>query len=474
MTVVPFVAADLEALDEVAPASEPDLAGYLAQVEAFLRRYVAFPSEHEPIAVALWIAHAWIVETFETSPILAVTSAEMRSGKTRVLDCVELLVPNPFRVVTPSEAVTYTVLAQRPRPTFMLDEADAIFGARTAERYEGLRAILNAGNRAGTPVLRVKLDGRKREVESFDIFGPKAVAGIGELPATVADRSIPIRMRRRAPGEPIARFRQRIARVEAETIIVPDFEADPTADVPDELNDRAADSWEPLLAVADAAGGRWPTLARMAAVAIGSEEETPVSVGMRLLADINEVFGGDEHLQTGELLRRLHDLEEAPWADWYGSPLTPKALAKLLTPYRVGPQQRRVRGEKSRGYFRSDFADAWTRYVPVDAEVSGTSGTSGTVPLAPVVPIEAAIPDSSESETRFGYEAPRPVPDVPDVPLVPDIQTPTATEIEAPAGLDVGDRPICLFSGCGRRTVPVQDRPGRYVCTGIHRPDVTA
>ncbi len=130
-----------------------DLADYLDRVEAFLVRYVAFPSEHEAAAIALWVAHAHLVDQFETSPILAITSAEMRSGKTRVLDCLERLVPRPLRMVTPSEAVIYTALAERPRQTLLLDEADAIFGKAMTERYEGVRAILNAGNRKGTPVL---------------------------------------------------------------------------------------------------------------------------------------------------------------------------------------------------------------------------------------------------------------------------------------------------------------------------------
>jgi hypothetical protein len=355
------------------------LADYLAAVRDFATTYVVFPSEHEPVAVALWVGHAHLAELFETSPILAVTSAELRSGKTRVLDVLELLVPAPFRVVTPSEAVVYTVLAQRPRPTMLLDEADAIFGPRTADRYEGLRAILNAGNRQGTPVLRVKLEGRRREVDAFDVFGPKAIAGIGDLPPTVADRSIIIRMKRRAPHEPIAKFRTRLARAEAETIVLDwtTVHVEPTADVPDELNDRAADSWEPLLAIADAAGGPWPAMARLAAVALGSEDEAPASVGMRLLGEIRVVFGEDDHLATAELLKRLHNLEDAPWADWYGAPLTGRALAKLLGPYRVLPIKRRVRGEQSRGYFRADFLDAWTRYVP-----AGTDGTDGTLPQA--------------------------------------------------------------------------------------------
>lgn len=379
MNVVPFVAAQ-------------SLADYLVEVRDFITRYVVFGSEHEPVAVALWVAHAHLVDRFETSPILAVTSAEMRSGKTRVLDVLELLVPDPFRVVTPSEAVVYTVLSRRPRPTMLLDEADAIFGTRTAERYEGLRAILNAGNRQGTPVLRVKLEGRRREVDAFDVFGPKAIAGIGDLPATVTDRSVVIRMKRRAPSEPVAKFRTRIARAEAKHIVLDwtAVEVDPIADVPDELQDRAADSWEPLLAVADAAGGSWPSMARLAAVAISSSEEAPTSVGIRLLGEIKMVFSDDDHVTTAELLRRLHDIEDGPWADWYGSPLTGKELAKLLRPYRVGPLQKRVHGEVSRGYFRSDFTDAWQRYVLED------------------------------------------VPDVPDVPLS---QRPTALRLELPDDL---------------------------------------
>jgi hypothetical protein len=353
----------------------PTLADALAAVEAFACRYVAFPSEHEPVAVALWVAHAHLVEQFETSPILAITSAEMRSGKTRLLDVLELVVPNPFRVVIPSEAVTYTVLSQRPRRTMLLDEADAIFGARTAERYEGLRAILNSGNRRGTPVLRVKLEGRRREVDAFDVFGPKAIAGIGDLPDTVADRSIPVRLKRRAPSEPVERFRRRTAEQEAAAIAFPrDVVTDVTGvTVPERLPDRAADSWEVLLAIADAAGGTWPVRGRLAAVALSGQEELHVTIGMRLLADVRDVFGTEDHLATAELLRRLHELDGAPWSEWYGKPLTSRGLAKLLERYGIAPVRRRYAGDVERGYHRQDLADAWERYAPLSGP--GTSVT---------------------------------------------------------------------------------------------------
>lgn len=376
--------ADLASVGELM-TEPPALSATIDSLVAFLTRYVAFPSEHEPLAIALWVVHAHTVEQSEVSPILAVTSAEMRSGKTRVLDCLELLVPHPFRVVTPSEAVVYTVLAQRPRRTMLLDEADAIFGTRhTAERYEGLRAILNAGNRQGTPVLRVKLEGRRREVDEFDVYGAKAIAGIGKLPDTVTDRAIPIRMKRRAPAELVAHFRRRTAKAEGDEIVrqirdlsvsVPDV---PDVPVPETLNDRAADSWEPLLVIADLAGGDWPRRSRLAAIALSGESDHDLSVGIRLLSEIKDLFESKatDHISTHDLLVSLVALELGPWDSYYGKPLTARGLAKLLEPYDVMPKQRRIVGGKMRGFFAQDFTDAWARYVPVGG--TGTTGTSGT------------------------------------------------------------------------------------------------
>ncbi len=353
-----------------APSYVPEplsLASYLDGVEWYLRRFVAFPSDNEAAAVSLWIAHAWFVEQFETSPLLAVTSAEKQSGKSRLLECIELLAPNALKMVLPSEAVVYTLLAEPPRKTLLLDEVDTVFAAKSGERFEGLRAILNSGNRRGSPVARVKMDGRRRSVEYFDVFGPKVLAGIGDLPPTVADRAIPIRMKRRAPHEDVERFRLRDAKIDASAITLDRtglvFDVERTQ-IPPQLPDRAADSWEPLLAIADAAGGEWPPRARRAAVVLSSDEPSTETIGQKLLADIREVFGQREYLATEELLMALHDVPDAPWSEWYGKPLTGRGLAVLLDRFRVGPQQRRIEGgTKIRGYFRTDLEDVWERYL---------------------------------------------------------------------------------------------------------------
>ena len=365
------------------PAS---LAETLGAAHAYVLRYVVFPSLHEPVAVVLWIAHAWAVEAAETSPYLAVTSVHPRSGKTRLSECIALLAPRPWSAITPSEAVLFRKLEQ-DHPTLLLDEVDAIFGTRrAAESAEGIRAILNAGNRRGTTVPRMVGEGRKMRVQDFATFGPKVLLGIGDLPATIADRAIPVRLERRARSEPVTRFRIR----EAEPAALPIREAlegylallvdrltHARPDIPPQLGDRSADGWEPLLAIADAAGGDWPARARAAAIALSGEriddiDEAPASI--LLLADIRDIFDrrGADKLMTAQLLEDLAVDAERPWGEWRdGKPITAHGLGRLLRGYHVKPERMRPGGRdtvQARGYRRAAFEPIWERYVPVPVQ----------------------------------------------------------------------------------------------------------
>jgi hypothetical protein len=135
------------------------------------------------------------------------------------------------------------------------------------------------------------------------------------------------------------------------------------------LEDRAADTWEPLIAIADLAGGDWPTRARTAAATMAAAEaqqEEDTSASVRLLADLREVFGAAEALYTTTILEALHKLEDAPWPDWYGHPLSTRDLAKLLRPYDIRSKSVREHGTgpSLKGYARADLHDAWQRYAP--------------------------------------------------------------------------------------------------------------
>ncbi|HEU6445317.1 MAG TPA: DUF3631 domain-containing protein [Gaiellaceae bacterium] len=347
-------------------------ADLLDKLAAFVRRYVAMTLE-QAAAVALWIVHTHAVDACEQSPILALTSAEKRSGKSTLLKLLALLTANPWKVITPSEAVVFRKLHAN-RPTLLLDEVDAIFNPKSGANAEGLRAILNAGNEPGTTVPRCV--GPSQQLKDFNVFSAKALAGIKDLPDTVADRAIPVRLQRRAPSEQIDRFRHREVREAAEPLQMwvrswAEHHAPHLVEARPELpalNDRALDAWEPLLAIADRAGGDWPARARKAALVLsGTVDADDASAGVRLLADTRSIFDahGVDKIASAELAENLHEIEESPWGEWYGKPISPRGIATLLSHYGIRPRTVRLDDETTaKGYKRDQFEDAWSRYTP--------------------------------------------------------------------------------------------------------------
>ncbi len=358
-----------------------DLAFLLDGIVAFERRYVAMSGEQAD-AGALWAAHTYCIDAFDISPYLTISSAEMRSGKTTYMKLLELLVARPWRVITPSEAVVFRMIA-RDKPTILLDEYDTIFGDRD---YEPLRAILNAGNEPGTTVPRCAGANRDR-LEDFPIYCAKVLAGIGKLPATVADRSIEIRLKRKKRDENVERFRRRDVRAAAEPlhqalVSLAEHYADELAearpDLPDDLDDRAQDCWEPLFAIADLAGGGWPERARRAALALsGRDARDDDSDGVRLLADIRDIFErrAVDPITSATLVDDLHEIEEAPWSEWYGKPISARGVAKILARYDIAPKPFRFGEQTLRGYKRASFEDAWARFLPSATATSATSAS---------------------------------------------------------------------------------------------------
>ena len=350
----------------------------LEKLVSFLRRYVVL-GEAETVAVALWIVHTHTFAASEATPYLAITSAEKESGKTRLLETLELLVAKPWLTGRATPAVL-TRKIDAEEPTLLLDESDAAFGAEK-EYAEVLRGILNTGYRRGGKTSIAVRAGQDFTYRDLATFSPKAIAGIGKLPDTVQSRSIPIRLKRKSSGEQVERFRRRDTILLAEPVRE-QVERFATAHLeeldqarpglPDELGDRAADVWEPLLAIAELAGGSWPGRARQAALTLSAKQSSEDdSLGVRLLGDLRQIFLRleVERLFTEELLEELAEIEEAPWADWYGKRITPRKVAQFLKPYGIKPKTIRIGEQTKSGYERGWFADAWSRYLPtVDPE----------------------------------------------------------------------------------------------------------
>lgn len=366
------VAEGLDVMAILAGPPTPTLAEALERIEQFLRRFVVLARPEAIVAVVLWIAHTHALSFADATPYLAISSPEKQSGKTRLLECLQHLAHDCTGIaITPTASTIYRSLEASPGATLLIDELDAVFRDHS-DKYEEVRAVINAGHRRGATVPR-SVPGPKNTwvVKQFPVFGPKALAGIGKLPDTVADRAIPIRMVKRKRTEPVERFHQRSATGEAAALAArlvaalaeqpPAFEAD----VPAELPDRAADAWEPLLAIADAAGEGWAARARRAAVVLHASREQDDSLGLRLLADSRRVFEARsvERIATSELIAELKADEEGPWLN-ERSPLTAHRLARLLGPFEITSKQLRIGPTSLKGYERAAFVESWDRYLP--------------------------------------------------------------------------------------------------------------
>jgi hypothetical protein len=355
----------------------------IEEVYSFLGRFISYPNEYAHIAHALWIIHAHLMEKWDSTPRLAFLSAEPASGKTRALEITELLVPNAVCAVNVSPAYLFRKVGCGEGATILFDEIDTVFGPKARENEE-LRALLNAGHRRAGVIGRCVVRGKEIFTEEIPAYAAVALAGLGWLPDTILSRSVIVRMRKRGNDEPVEQFRRRIhasqgheIRDQIETWASGTQVSWPK--MPDEIQDRDADVWEPLIAVADAIGGEWPARARRAGIAlVAASKNLEPSLGVQLLTDLREVFGGSDEMASKAILYALNSLEESPWGTLRGKPMDERGLANHLKEYGVRSRSIRIGGSTPKGYRRDDLYEVWNRYLPAIPDKSATGATSAT------------------------------------------------------------------------------------------------
>ena len=333
------------------PAWEEPVDGavLLDDIAAQLKKYLVLP-KYAPEAIALWIMHAHALDAFQISPILAMLSPEKRCAKTTTLTIIYNLLPRPVFASNVSPASIFRLI-EKFNATLLIDEFDTF-----VQENDELRGVINSGHqRNAAYVLRVS--GDELEPKLFSTWAPKVLAMIGKLPSTLSDRSIEVPLKRKRPDEKVTRFRivrpgnlpdlkRKCIRWAADNLIsVRDGALG--VSVPDGLNDRAADNWEPLLAVADRAGGEWPERARKAALALsGNGVVEDNSAGVMLLGDIKTIFEQRaldaetnpnwNEMSSKQLAEALAVMEGRPWPEWRGGkPISSHAVARLLKAFGI-------------------------------------------------------------------------------------------------------------------------------------------
>ena len=356
-----------------------DGARLLTAIVEAINRYMVLP-EGAAEAIALWCLHTHCFNCFVHSPRLAITSPEKGCGKTLLLDILRCLVARALLTANATVSAVFRAI-DTAGPTLLIDEADTFL-----RDNEELRGILNAGHRKGGTVLRTV--GDDHEPREFSAWAPAAIAMIGQLPDTLDDRSVRCRLRRRKSNERVASFRgdraehlhtlaRKMARWTAdnETSL---SAADPNMAT---LQNRAADNWRPLFALADCAGGTsWPARVREIAL-VADTARTEQSTGVELLADCRTGFKerATDRLSSEDLAAYLNSLEDRPWPEFSGGrPLSKARLARLLGRFHIVPGTIRLPDSRTaKGYYRSAFEDAFASYLPSESVTTSQANDDG-------------------------------------------------------------------------------------------------
>lgn len=362
--------------DDPATAGQRETARLLSEIIAYLSRFLILTSE-QYVACAAWAMHTYCWQLADCTPYLIVTSAEMRSGKTRLIEALTQIVNKPYMVVSPTEAVLFRVIDSR-KPTLLIDETDTMFkdtSSGPSERQEGIRAVINSGFRSSGYVSRLT---PQMELADFSTFCPKLLAGIGHLPQTIEDRGLPIRLVRKSTTEEVERFRERSVKDDA----IPLRSAlegwgayalinldGSYPEMPDGLDDRAQDMYELLVAIGDHAGDEWGGRIREAVVSLRAGQAAESSRGVKLLEDLSLIdLSGYQRIPTVDLLALLYEHGEQPYEEWWGEAKGKRAalrLAKLLGEYGLRPTERwrDAMGTRYRGYKVAEIASEVARYA---------------------------------------------------------------------------------------------------------------
>jgi len=377
------------------------LVDVLDEIRQTIQRHM-FITDEGATAATLWAAFTHVFDRFNICPLFVIESPVKRCGKTTLLTILKHLVPKPLETANITPAAIFRIIEEL-QPILLIDEADSFMIDN-----EELRGILNSGHiRDAAYVVRVNPETLKPEC--FSTWAPKALAAIGELPGTIEDRAVVIHLHRKPTDITKARLRKaakqnleslgrKLARWAKDNVDKIDADAEPH--IPETLNDRAADNWQPLLILADMAGGPWPTMARQAATVLSADNPDKQEIAIRLLRDIAEILTGwhdDDFIETKTILERLLAYDEWQHYGRSGRPLNAHQLARLLRPFGLRP----VRTMTVRGYRVGDFRPVIKDYAvrPDENKVTDTQSDSRSFDI----PCDAS--GTSHDASKASYDA---------------------------------------------------------------------
>ena len=391
---------------DVTPFSEPvNPTDLFDEVAKTIQSFVVLDDE-QALAMSLWISMTWVVDVLKVAPLAIINAPERACGKSQLLDITGFL----SNKALPSSNITTAGLfriTEMYGPTLLMDEVDTFM-----RDNNDLKGLINAGHTRNSAFV-IRIVGDNNEPKRFNVFGPKALAGISlekHLPDSTMSRAIVFNMRRKLPSESVQRLRHAeeglFDKLKAK---LARFAVDYSEAVkvsrpllPSELSDRAQDNWDSLLAIAGCAGSDYLQRATEAALKLSITNDSSVSIGTELLQSICLIFENEavNKISSATLISELVACKDQPWASYNkGWEVSPRQISQLLKQYGIKPKTIRMKdGYTPKGYSLDQFEDAFARYLSPEVVVPPQRNDSSQA--TPIMGSDVA--EQAQLETQRG------------------------------------------------------------------------
>lgn len=358
----------------------------LDAVRAFLANYIWLGDDERLDTVALWTVHTWAMEHFTTTPRLCLFSGDEGSGKTVVLEVLEVLTRAPM----PFATITFNAFKRSltVRPTVLFDEVDNYWND---DPDNELLKLLNSGYKAsGKWIICV---GPNHTPTEFPCFAPVAMAGLdnGQMPNTLKSRSIIIRLKKKRASEHVEPLFQEDAREDAEPLIEAmkvwvaqngdalKVSRATRPPLPEGVGNREAEIWWPLASIGRAAGPRWHEKAQTACAYFAARREGEKdSPNLQFMRDVREAYRHRDDprgLPSTAIVQALLSMPGRGYfiANTGRQPIDAGWLAKRMRACSIEKVKRRWQPKETpqHGYFLADVLDWMERHITEEDDADG-------------------------------------------------------------------------------------------------------
>ncbi|MBE3095318.1 MAG: toprim domain-containing protein [Actinobacteria bacterium] len=162
-----------------------DIARLATEIDTFIKSYLEMPLDSDYLILSMWIFHTYLIENFNTTPILYFYGVK-ETGKSRAGEVLNELAFRAQRLTSLTEATLFRSV-ELFKPTLIIDEIKLLGKGGN----QGLADLMKTTYKRGLKVSRINLNKYgEDQIEYFDTFSPLVICTTETIPDIIESRCI--------------------------------------------------------------------------------------------------------------------------------------------------------------------------------------------------------------------------------------------------------------------------------------------